>query len=262
MALSRQPERYHVSVWARRHEAALEAQSILAGCHATSSLEEAVKRCDIAVLCMSPHAIEASAKSLASLLPASSVVTDAGSVKARIVSSMEAVFGDRFCGAHPMAGSEQHGLRAARPDLYSGALCLLTPTPLTGKHTIDFAREVWSAAGCILREMPPAAHDAALARVSHLPHAAAAALVRAAISADPSLVELSGGGFRDSTRIAGGPAPMWAEILLDNREGMLAGIRDLQKELQTLTLALEHNDRATVEQFLSEAATLRSRTPL
>jgi prephenate dehydrogenase len=110
--------------------------------------------------------------------------------------------------------------------------------------------------------MPPAAHDAALARVSHLPHATAAALVRAAISADQSLVELSGGGFRDSTRIAGGPAPMWAEILLDNRESMLTGIRDLQKELQILTLALEQNDRVAVEQFLSEAATLRSRTPL
>jgi prephenate dehydrogenase len=55
---------------------------------------------------------------------------------------------------------------------------------------------------------------------------------------------------------------MWAEILLDNRESMLTGIRDLQKELQILTLALEQNDRVAVEQFLSEAATLRSRTPL
>lgn len=261
MALSAQPERFHVSVWARRREAALEAQSVLAGCHATSSLEEAVSSCDIAVLCMSPHAIMASAKSLSTLLPASAVLTDAGSVKAGIVEAMEAEFGGRFAGAHPMAGSEQHGLRAARHDLYSGALCLITPTAITGKHALDLTRQVWSAAGCILREISPADHDAALARVSHLPHAAAAALVRAAIARDPSLVELAGGGFRDSTRIAGGPAPMWAEILLDNRDSVLAAIHDLQNELRTLTLALEHNDKGAVELFLSEAARLRSRTP-
>jgi prephenate dehydrogenase len=261
LALTRLPNRFVVSVWARRNEAALEAQSILLGCHVTSSLSEALSDCDIAVLCMSPHAIVESAKNLAPLLPPSAIVTDAGSVKSRIVTAMESVFGARFAGAHPMAGSEQHGIHASRPDLYSGALCLLTPTPLTGKRAIDLSREIWSAAGCIIKEMSPAQHDEALARVSHLPHAAAAALARAAIGKIPSLIELSGAGFRDSTRIASGPAPMWSEILLDNRESILAGIRDLQNELKTLTLGLEHNDSAAVEQFLAEAALLRSRTP-
>lgn len=261
MSLARLPDTFHVSVWARRHEAALEAQSILAGCHVSSSLEETLSHCDIAVLCMSPHAIVESAKSLSSLLPAQAVVTDAGSVKSRIVASMEDVFGGRFIGAHPMAGSEQHGIHAARPDLYAGALCILTPSSITSSPAIDLARQVWSAAGCFLREMSPSDHDAALARVSHLPHATASALVRAAIQHDPTLASLSGGGFRDSTRIAAGPAPMWAEILLDNRSPILAGIHDLQNELQALRIALEQNDRAAVEKFLSEAAQLRSRTP-
>lgn len=261
MALSRLHDQFCVSVWARRTEAALEAQSILPQCLVTPSMEDAVADCDIAVLCMSPHAIESSAEILAPLLPASAVLTDAGSVKARIVHSMESVFGERFVGAHPMAGSEQHGIAAARPDLYTGALCILTPSPLTGKKTLDLSRRLWSAAGCSIRELSPADHDAALARISHLPHAAAAALVRAAIFHDPSLATLSGGGFRDSTRIAAGPAPMWAEIFLDNRDCILAGIHDLQNELKTLTIALERNDKAAVELFLSEAAQLRSRTP-
>jgi prephenate dehydrogenase len=261
MSLARTPDRFHVSVWARRNTAAIEAQSILTGCHVVSNLAEALEHCDIAVLCMSPHAIEESAKSIASLLPKAAVVSDAGSVKARIVAAMENVMGDRFIGAHPMAGSEQHGILAARHDLYSGALCILTPTPLTGARAHDLATQVWRAAGCSLREMSPQDHDAALARVSHLPHATASALVRASISHDPSLAALSGGGFRDSTRIASGPAPMWSEILIDNRDALIGGINDLQNELQVLKVALENNDRGAVEQYLSEAAQLRTGTP-
>jgi prephenate dehydrogenase len=262
MALGRTGGKSSVSLWARRSEAAAEASRLLPGCAVSTDLAESLRACDIAVLCTSPHAIAACGPELKRLLPPGAIVTDAGSVKEKIVAALEAELGPRFVGAHPMAGSEQSGLSAAREDLFDGAVCVLTPTATTDPAALATVRDLWSAAGCVLREMGPAEHDRAIARVSHLPHAAAAALVHAAVGANPSFAELGGGGYRDSTRIAGGPESMWTEIFLDNRPEVLKGIADLQTALDTLKLALESGNRSAVEAFLSDARRLRARQPI
>lgn len=261
MALRRVGAFRDISVWARREEAAIEAASLLPDCRVSHDLAAAVADSDIAVLCLSPHAIEAIGPELAKHLPRHAVVTDAGSVKGKIVARLEGVFGGRFIGAHPMAGSEQSGIRAARENLYDGAVCILTPTAHTDSSARDLAASLWSSSGCVVQEMSPEAHDRAMARISHLPHAAAAALVHAALGADPALVRLAGGGYRDSTRIAGGPEGLWAEIFLDNRAEVLNGIHDLQTALETLKLALESGNRSAVEAFLADARTLRASQP-
>ena len=261
MALRRSGHFRYISIWARREAAALEAASLLPDCRVSHDLATALADSDIAVLCLSPHAIESIGPELKSYLPGHAVVTDAGSVKGKIVARLQEIFGGRFIGAHPMAGSEQSGICAARENLYDGAVCILTPTPITDPSARNLAAELWSAAGCTLQEMSPEAHDRAMARISHLPHAAAAALVHAALGVDPSLVRLAGGGYRDSTRIAGGPEGLWAEIFLDNRSEVLNGIHDLQTALETLKLGLESGNRSAVEAFLADARTLRASQP-
>lgn len=262
LSLLRSSFDWDISVWARREDGAKEARHFLEGCLVTHHLVEALANCDIAVLCMSPHAIESAGSLLQECIPAQAVITDAGSVKGKIVQSLEAVFGSRFVGAHPMAGSDASGIQAARALLFDGAVCIITPTANSDPSAVSLVRELWSAAGCILREMEPAYHDRAIARVSHLPHAAAAALVRAAVNQTPEILELAGSGYRDSTRIAGGGHKMWTEILLDNRCEVVNGIRDLQNQLEMLKIALERGDRNAVEAFLADARELRINHPL
>jgi prephenate dehydrogenase len=261
MALCRERAHWSVSLWARRAEASDEAAAMLSHCAVSTNLAESLEGCDIAVLCTSPHAIASAGPELKKLLPPSVIVTDAGSVKEKIVTALEAELGGRFVGAHPMAGSEQSGIQAAREDLFDGAVCVLTPTASTDPEALEAVRNLWAAAGCVLRELGPAEHDRAIARISHLPHAAAAALVHAAVGANPSFAELGGGGYRDSTRIAGGPESMWAEIFLDNRNELLKGIGDLQTALGTLKLALESGNRNALEAYLSDARRLRVNKP-
>jgi len=258
MALGRSTDFYEISIWARREEAAREAARMLPKCRVSHDLGTVISDCDLAVLCFSPHAIESIGPELAKFLPEKAVVTDAGSVKEKIVMRLEQIFGGRFIGAHPMAGSEQSGIHAARENLYDGAVCILTPTALTDVRARRLAVELWSSAGCTIQELSPRAHDRAMARISHLPHAAAAALVHAALGADPSVARLAGGGYRDATRIAGGPEGLWAEILLDNRSEILLGIHDLQTALETLKLGLESGNQSAVEAFLADARTLRA----
>ena len=158
-----------------------------------------------------------------------------------------------------MAGSEQSGISAARTDLFDGAVCILTPTSKSNLRALDEVRRFWKEAGCRIREMSPAAHDAAVARISHLPHAVAAALVHAALSKNPDAAALAGSGYRDTTRVAVGPEALWREIFLDNREELISAISDLQVHVGELKNALAKGDGEAIEAFLREARTLRAR---
>ncbi len=258
MALRRVSPTSKISLWARREQAVEGARRALPDCDATTSLEEAVNGASLAVLCPTPHAIEQILPALPSLLPEACVVTDAGSVKARIVATGEAALGGRFVGSHPMAGSEKSGLAAARGDLFQRAACILTPTSRTNPEAMEAVRDLWRSVGCSLHELSPSDHDHILARISHLPHATAAALVHVASGSGDAVAVLAGNGYRDTTRIAGGPPLMWAEILLDNAGEVIAGIHDLQLDLGKLKTALEQRDRAAVESFLATAAQRRA----
>src|SRR5690606_40704180 len=92
-------------------------------------------------------------------------------------------------------------------------------------------RHVWEACGARVVNMQPAAHDTALASVSHVPHFLAAvfmAQVAAAADSDQRM-SLAGSGFRDFTRIAAGSPEMWREIFVANRESVLAELAELRR---------------------------------
>ena len=261
MALRRGRSPRDVVLWARRESAVEPASRLLPGCLVTCDLSAAVAGAGVVVLCTPPRAIEESGEILSKLRPPSTAVTDAGSVKGRIVSALEQTLGGRFIGAHPMAGSEQSGISAARPDLFDGTLCLLTPSPASCPEALEKVRRLWKDAGCALREMSAIAHDRSIARLSHLPHAAAAALVHAATRGGEESPALAGNGYRDSTRVAGGSEGLWAEILLDNPAEIVPAITDLQSALEELKSALVRGDRRAVEGFLARALRSNEKIP-
>ncbi len=198
------------------------------------------------------------------ILPALSpqtVVTDAGSVKSGVVRELQSVCGGRFIGSHPMAGSERNGFAAARDDLFEGATCILTPTADTSSEARQAALSLWRTVGCKTSEMTPQDHDEVIARVSHLPHAAAAALVAAINVRVPDAGATAGGGYRDTTRVAAGPAGMWTEILLENREPLLAGMEELTASLETMKNLIKSGDSEALEAFLANASAVRKALP-
>ncbi len=167
------------------------------------------------------------------------LLTDALSTKrtiARLVA--EAGQADRYCGAHPMAGSDQSGPSAARADLFDDAPCHLCP----GSASADVVRRVagfWQSLGCRTTEpMSAQAHDRLVARVSHLPHLTAVALRR--VVADDAAH--GGQGLRDMTRIAGGDPDLWAGILSDNADEVAAALDALAMQLRDAATTLRTGD--------------------
>ena len=189
------------------------------------------------------------------------VVTDVGSVKAPIVT---AASDPRFLGGHPMAGSEIDGLDGAEADLFNGAVWVITPDDATDDATIAAVSNVLRSMGAEVVGLTPAAHDRLVAVVSHVPHLTAASLMGVAANRaeeHPALMRLAAGGFRDMTRVASGPPDIWLDICAENRDAITAALSELIERLEGLRSMVASEDRAALEQRLTDARHARANLP-
>jgi prephenate dehydrogenase len=222
---------------------------------------EGVREAELVVLATPVDTYDRHLKEWASCLKVGAIVTDVGSVKGSLVEQAEAVMphGVHFVGAHPIAGKEKTGVVAGTPQLFTGARCIITPTKTTNPDALARVRALWRETGAVVIEMEPHTHDKILGAVSHLPHVAAFALVNALIDlrdrAIPSLdlAGHSGGGLRDTTRIAASSPEMWRDIFLWNRDNIVACIEAYEQSLTRLKQLIKSGDAAGIEKELERA---------
>ena len=183
------------------------------------------------------------------------VISDVGSTKQYITEQGRQLLQNhsgRFVPAHPVAGSEKSGYSAACADLFTGCVTVLCDTNDSNVDAIQTIRQLWEDVGAETITMSAVAHDRIFAKVSHLPHMLAYALV-GMIGEDAernSLMHYAAGGFRDFTRIGESDPAMWRDICLANRQLLLQAINNYQKQLSALAIAVENADAAALfEQF-------------
>ncbi len=204
-------------------------------------------------------------KEWGSLLEPGTIVSDVGSVKGSLVERMEALVpaGVHFVGAHPIAGKETSGVGAGSADLFAGALCVITPTANTNPQACLMVQQVWEATRSVVLSVDPFVHDRILGAVSHLPHVTAFALMNALTNLqqrdDVDLLDYSGGGLRDTTRIAASSPEMWRDIFLWNHENLLIMIEALEKQLQRFKALIEAKDGPGLEREIAKARETRQR---
>lgn len=247
---------WNTVAWARRRETVEAILSQQLAGSATTSEEEAVAQADVVVLCTPIEAMADLGRRILPALRPGTLVTDVGSVKAPVEAVLGPLFRGRcrWIGSHPMAGSEHAGLAAARPDLYDQARVILTPTDSTAPSALADARSFWSLLGCRIFQHSPQEHDRLVAQISHLPHALASLLT---LSVEDPALELIGPGFRDTTRVAAGPAALWRPIFLENRREVLAALDAWEQQASLFRALLEKNDGEALEAFLSRSSSRR-----
>lgn len=185
------------------------------------------------------------------------IITDVGSVKESVMDGFADVFADsgiRCIGSHPMAGSEKTGIDHARSELFAGAPCVITAPSSEGNDSaVKKLKRFWESVGMKTCVMAASEHDRLVARISHLPHLMASAMVEVAFCDEAEAVSLAGTGFIDSTRIAAGAPDMWTEILMENREAVITELKRLQMKLGESLAFLESGDEEGLMHFLASA---------
>ena len=242
----------------RRRVSVIECERSGAVSRATLDLADAVRDADLIVLCTPLGQMKPLVKAMLPHLQRGVAVTDVGSVKGSVVRELEPLLaraGARLVASHPMAGSEKAGVSAAREDLFDGAVCVVTPTARTQPDALRKVEALWRAVGSLVLRMDAAAHDRAVSRSSHLPHAVASAVAHWVL--DPrqplEVAQLCAGGFRDTSRIASSSPEMWRDIALANRKNLARQLGGLAKSLLQLQRLLQAGDVAGVETFYRTA---------
>ncbi|MEM9478931.1 MAG: prephenate dehydrogenase/arogenate dehydrogenase family protein [Verrucomicrobiota bacterium] len=254
-----------VVLWGRRAERVEAAREKQLADRVTDSVEEATDGADLLVIATPAGSVPKLAEQICAASPTEgAVMTDVTSVKESVVHLVRDVLAKNgspvfFIGSHPMAGSEKSGLEFADADLFEGRTCILTPASEEESSLIDRLEVFWTGLGCKILTMSPSEHDQTVARVSHLPHAVAAAIVHAALGPDVAVARAAGAGFRDTTRVAGGPAEMWAEILLENRDAVRESLSETINSLSELLAILDGMEKERLRAFLDSARDLREK---
>ena len=223
----------------------------------------AVSGADIVLLAVPVSATESTFKAIRHLVSSNTLVMDVGSTKRDVVDAARRVLRDNlgaFVPCHPIAGKEVSGVEHADADLYAGKQVIITPIERTFTIQLQKAVDVWTAIGSHVTKMSPQSHDAAYAAVSHLPHLIAFALINGITGQDhgKEYMSLAGPGFRDFSRIAASDPHMWRDILIANREELLAQSHIFQQNLRALEQLIATSNADGLEALIEKASETRA----
>ncbi len=224
---------------------------------------QTLAQADIIVLATPVDAFYGICQQLATLpLKTGIVVTDVGSTKKSVLAALCAAFGEVpawFVPAHPIAGREKSGIGAARAEMFTGRMVILTTLEETDDRALGVVSRMWHAVGASTTYLSIAEHDEILGATSHLPHVLAYLLVDM-LDRDlhhEEIFRYAAGGFRDFTRIASSSPLMWRDICLHNPTVLRELLARYRRRIADFEALLAAADGEGVETLFARAKAAR-----
>lgn len=182
------------------------------------------------------------------------VVTDTCGVKAPILARVRkrSPHALRFVAAHPMAGTAASGPDSADAKLFVGRTVVIAVDPATDMSAVAAVEGLWRAIGATVVREDPAAHDRAMAMVSHVPHAIAFSLIAAAAGPEGDdasyarTARLAGPSFESATRVAASDPLLWSELFLSNRDALMESLGAFRIALSALEAEVSSGNSAAL----------------
>ncbi|MGI6177355.1 MAG: prephenate dehydrogenase [Eubacterium sp.] len=162
-------------------------------------------------------------------------------------------YGFTFVGGHPMAGKQTGGFKNSRPDLFDGALFAIVPSNMNDIFLLSRVKRILQKAGFTrFMVMKPDEHDLVIAYTSQMAHLISNAYIKSDVAKKTEYAAVSGGAFRDMTRVAYLDEDMWTELFMDNRDYLKSELDGFIGELERYRAALEDGDAAKLSALLAE----------
>lgn len=156
------------------------------------------------------------------------LIFDVGSTKANLTALLANHPKRRqYLAAHPIAGTEYSGPKAAFAELLDRKVIILCELEKTDLHLKEKAYKLFDALNLKLRFMDPEEHDRHLAFVSHLSHISSFMLGKTVLQKmadEKNIFDMAGSGFASTVRLAKSSPAMWAPILIENKENILSAM--------------------------------------
>ena len=229
---------------------------------AVSTDADVLQECGLIVLALPLDRLLDPGEALRAALPAEAVVTDVGSVKQPVLERWQC-WHPRFVASHPMAGTAEAGVEAGLEGLFNGRPWVATPAASTDPEALRAVQELAEAVGADWLQCDAAAHDQAVALISHMPVLVSAALLQTAerrgeeAGAARLVRRLASSGFADTSRIGGGNPELGTLMARCNREAVLQALAGYRRQLEELEALVQTEAWEPLQQALSHCQALR-----
>lgn len=225
-----------------------------------ANIERVVQLSDLVVLALPPLATLEMLERLAPVIvDRPGYCTDVARVKGPVVERATSLGLDRhFAGSHPFVSLRHSGFAAARPDMLTGQLVYVTQLPggdVAAAEIADFWRRVIGAEPV---KIDAEIHDGTLAWTSHLPQVVASALAVTLARHGPKGVTY-GRGALTATERAIGNTDMWTDVVLMNKEKILAALDAVVSETTRLIVDIESEETERIREWLETGCRWRER---
>jgi prephenate dehydrogenase len=189
------------------------------------------------------------------------LIIDLGSTKSKICLQVSShPKRAHFLACHPIAGTEYSGPKAAFAELLDRKVMILCEMEKTDLHLKEKAYSLFDALNLKLRFMDPEEHDRHLAFVSHLSHISSFMLGKTVLQRmadDKNIFDMAGSGFASTVRLAKSSPAMWAPILTENKDNILAALDGFIANLADIRAKVADSDGASIYSDLAEINKIR-----
>jgi prephenate dehydrogenase len=226
------------------------------------TLENAINRSDLILLCTPVN-------TNCSMLPCildkiagtSKVVADMGSTKAGIAIASKGHPGrGRYVAVHPMAGTEYSGPLAAIGKLFDYKTAIICDPELSDTDALSLIENILKVLNMRIAFMNSAVHDIHVAYVSHISHITSFSLALSVLekeSEEENILNLAGGGFESTVRLAKSNGETWAPIFAENSDYILEAIDTYIEKMNIFKKMISEKDTDGLKNLMEEANKIR-----
>lgn len=211
---------------------------------------------DVILIATPIHTVAGILQEILDTVPKDTLVMDFGSTKKSICAAVAAhPHRENYLAAHPIAGTEYSGPKAASEDLLNGKVLSICEMEKTSLELKARAYEISEALNMNLRFMDPEDHDLQFAYISHLSHISSFMLGKTVLDKmedDSHILDMAGSGFSTTVRLAKSAPATWAPIFLDNKDNILEALNLFIDNLSSFRDKIAADDSSGLHQEMSD----------
>tara|TARA_B100001057_G_scaffold340200_1_gene340989 strand:- start:1805 stop:2665 length:861 start_codon:yes stop_codon:yes gene_type:complete len=222
-------------------------------------ISDGINISDLIIFCVPVSEIENCLEQSKNFFNTEKIFTDTLSSKGKIIKYfLDNEFNDisNFVYSHPMAGTENYGIKNSKKDLFKGSTSILCSMKNSSIESLDAIESMWKLVGCKIFNVDIDLHDEILSAVSHVPHFISFVLSKKISDSnfqDKYPWILDRGSLADMLRISNSDPVAWANIFLSNKKYISKFINEYIDDLKLLDSNINSDDVNNLVSFLNKS---------
>ena len=225
------------------------------------TLDEALPQSHLVILAIPVDAAREMLPYILDNISDNAVVTDMGSTKRGICAKVRNHYKrQNYVAAHPIAGTENSGPKAAFSTLYKGKMTIICEKELSADFALQMVEKMFKIIDTKVIYMNPDEHDRHIAFVSHISHISSFVLGLTVLDIEKdekSIFNMAGSGFASTVRLAKSSPDMWTPIFVQNADSISVALGAYIANLQKCKNLIDKREGEEAYKMMKEANNIR-----